>query len=378
MDWWRIRHGLKTLPRSNSAQTDSSLLQASSDIADSPRGTYAQATDQRAQEEAASGPSEPSETGTDRTGSFFGSVTTLASHSYTTGYRTSYAGTDVELGSVEGSVANRAPNLRRSMSRLGSSMKHYAKLVVAEHPVKEHQKYKQEQQTESRRGSLLGDIEEANEDGPGGDEVISAARQPDSSAPLQKRNMTAVHRWQLAKDSVLSATAMHREADTVADADMRGKDRFIALVKLEQKLANNPNKKLLMEAIAKKRLGQFDNFLDHLHTEMIITGQVMFDACTPAKVGQHRLYFTFTFIFVVFAHVLSNMLLFGAIACQIEEKYGAPRIILLFFISALGGSFFSAVCENGCSVVVGASGGCFGMMGLFIADMIMNFESIPR
>ena len=35
----------------------------------------------------------------------------------------------------------------------------------------------------------------------------------------------AVCRWQLAKDSVISATAMHREADTVADADMRGKDR---------------------------------------------------------------------------------------------------------------------------------------------------------
>lgn len=49
--------------------------------------------------------------------------------------------------------------------------------------------------------------------------------------------------------------------------------RFIALVKLEQKLADNPNKKLLMEAIAKKRLGQFDSFLDHLHTEMIITGR---------------------------------------------------------------------------------------------------------
>ncbi len=32
-------------------------------------------------------------------------------------------------------------------------------------------------------------------------------------------------RWQLAKDSVISATAMHREADTVADSDVRGKDR---------------------------------------------------------------------------------------------------------------------------------------------------------
>ena len=41
------------------------------------------------------------------------------------------------------------------------------------------------------------------------------------------------------------------------------------------------------------------------------------------------------------------MLLFGAIACQIEEKYGAPRIILLFFISALGGTF-----ENGLIILL--------------------------
>ncbi len=48
-------------------------------------------------------------------------------------------------------------------------------------------------------------------------------------------------------------------------------------------------------------------------------------------------WFTSWFVHESFQHVLSNMLLFGAIACQIEEKYGAPRIVLLFFISALGG-----------------------------------------
>ena len=31
-------------------------------------------------------------------------------------------------------------------NRLGNSMKHYAKLVVAEHPIKEHQKYRQERE----------------------------------------------------------------------------------------------------------------------------------------------------------------------------------------------------------------------------------------
>ena len=138
MDWWRVRHGLKTLPRSNSGQTDSSLLHISSEavvrvslshprllqahwrpklLGFSQETSHVQDTEQQAHAEAAPSPSEPSETGTDRTGSFIGSVTTLASHSYTTGYRTSYAGTDVEVGSLADSVASRAPNLKRSMSR---------------------------------------------------------------------------------------------------------------------------------------------------------------------------------------------------------------------------------------------------------------------
>ena len=138
MDWWRIRHGLKTLPRSNSGQTDSSLLHNSVEVAVSLRstcqlsakgstcserfwplpqepasGTSRQFVEQ--QDEESPPPSEPSATGTDRTGSFIGSVTTLASHSYTTGYRTSYAGT--EAGSVATSAASRPRNLARSMSR---------------------------------------------------------------------------------------------------------------------------------------------------------------------------------------------------------------------------------------------------------------------
>lgn len=42
----------------------------------------------------------------------------------------------------------------------------------------------------------------------------------------------------------------------------------------------------------------------------------------------------------------------------------------------MGGAFFSALFEDGCKIVVGVSGGVFGMFGLFIADMMLNFESI--
>jgi len=42
------------------------------------------------------------------------------------------------------------------------------------------------------------------------------------------------------------------------------------------------------------------------------------------------------------------------------------------------GNFFSAAFENGCATVQGASGGVFGMIGLFIADLVLNFETVQR
>lgn len=45
---------------------------------------------------------------------------------------------------------------------------------------------------------------------------------------------------------------------------------------------------------------------------------------------------------------------------------------------AAAGNLFSAAFESTCIAVVGASGGVFGVMGLFIADMIMNFKTITR
>lgn len=42
----------------------------------------------------------------------------------------------------------------------------------------------------------------------------------------------------------------------------------------------------------------------------------------------------------------------------------------------MGANFISATFEPACTLLVGASGAVFGFMGLFIADLIVNFESI--
>lgn len=47
-------------------------------------------------------------------------------------------------------------------------------------------------------------------------------------------------------------------------------------------------------------------------------------------------------------------------------------------IDGAAGNFFSAAFEDRCAAVAGASGGIFGLLGLFIADMVLNFETLTR
>ena len=51
---------------------------------------------------------------------------------------------------------------------------------------------------------------------------------------------------------------------------------------------------------------------------------------------------------------------------------------LITLACCCAGNLFSAAFESFCNTVVGASGGVFGVVGLFIADMIMNFRTISR
>lgn len=76
--------------------------------------------------------------------------------------------------------------------------------------------------------------------------------------------------------------------------------------------------------------------------------------------------------------MFANWLLVISMSPYLETKYGAWRVAILWFISCLGGQLTSAIGEDKCKMVVGASGGVFGLVGLFVADMAINFRTIKR
>ena len=52
--------------------------------------------------------------------------------------------------------------------------------------------------------------------------------------------------------------------------------------------------------------------------------------------------------------------------------------VTVWYIAGVGANIISAVFEPNCKLLVGASGAVFGFFGLFLADLVVNFESTSR
>lgn len=57
------------------------------------------------------------------------------------------------------------------------------------------------------------------------------------------------------------------------------------------------------------------------------------------------------FVHTGFQHVLSNLLVWLALAMPLEYAYGTLRILAVWIISAFGSAFFSAAFEDSCTLV---------------------------
>ena len=77
-------------------------------------------------------------------------------------------------------------------------------------------------------------------------------------------------------------------------------------------------------------------------------------------------------------HIVANLCLFLIVSGDLEHKYGTTRVILISFAAGVGGNLLSAVAEDGCGIVVGASGLIFGLVGFWVADLLINFHFIKQ
>ena len=64
-------------------------------------------------------------------------------------------------------------------------------------------------------------------------------------------------------------------------------------------------------------------------------------------------------------HILMNSWVLFDLGAQVEELYGSSRMLVIYFLSTVGGFYASAVWST--AVSVGASAGLFGLVGAMIA-----------
>jgi len=94
--------------------------------------------------------------------------------------------------------------------------------------------------------------------------------------------------------------------------------------------------------------------------------------------GQSWRWVTSLFIHENYNHLLSNMGLFLPLSYTMECKYGTVHLAPLALLAGLGGNLTSALFEDPCLGVMGASGIVFGIFGLYMADLVLNFETVKR
>ncbi len=90
-------------------------------------------------------------------------------------------------------------------------------------------------------------------------------------------------------------------------------------------------------------------------------------AMWPAAVhhGQWYRLFTAPFLHANIEHILFNMLTLAIIGSPVEAELGKGRFIIVYLLSALGGSVGSYLLSNANELGLGASGAIFGLMGAY-------------
>ncbi len=246
-------------------------------------------------------------------------------------------------------------------------------------------------------------------------------------------------RWKGAVENVITLQKLLAFYALMCDKDSDPPFRLYATVQLAMYFRDDVDVKHKVFKI-RKRLFQV-SLLESLENTTTRFGTFLYNWFTPSRIGQHRLWFTPSFVTLALCtysymladfrnyeelsigwhigsnlkttftspfldtwkafntvavienhetqrwfvsliehaglqHIVSNMLLFVVLAGHLEGQYGTTRVLFISLVSGVGGNLMSAVLEDPCYQVVGASGIIFGLAGFWIADLIVNFHFI--
>ena len=76
-------------------------------------------------------------------------------------------------------------------------------------------------------------------------------------------------------------------------------------------------------------------------------------------------------------HILMNSWVLYDLGAQVEQVYGTPRFLVLYFAGTVGGFYLSAI-ENPLVPSLGSSAGIMGLIGAMIAFGVANRSSVGR
>jgi rhomboid protease GluP len=76
-------------------------------------------------------------------------------------------------------------------------------------------------------------------------------------------------------------------------------------------------------------------------------------------------------------HILMNSWVLYDLGAQVEQVYGTPRFLVVYFAGTVGGFYLSAL-QNPNVPSIGASAGIMGLIGAMIAYGVLNQSSVGR
>jgi len=96
--------------------------------------------------------------------------------------------------------------------------------------------------------------------------------------------------------------------------------------------------------------------------------------CKILKQYQLWRFLTPVFLHGNFLHIVFNIMSQLIIGSQVENMMGIPRFILVYFLSGIGGNVLGVLISD--SSAVGASTAIVGLLGVFIAYVIVNWNRL--